>query len=88
MAANRQNMAHQSPSRGAATSSERDLADEVRRVLRATGYGPLEDVQVVTDGNRTILCGKVETYFLKQLAGAVVSTVTGVRSIENSIEVS
>lgn len=88
MVQNRQQHDLKSHSDGVANPSEQDLAQEIHRALRATGYGPLKNVQVVTQENRTILCGKVETYFLKQLAGSVVSTVTGVRSLENSIEVS
>jgi osmotically-inducible protein OsmY len=66
---------------------ELDLADRVERALRATGYGPLRDVQVTADAWRVALEGRVPSYYLKQVAQATALSVSGVREVRNNLQV-
>jgi osmotically-inducible protein OsmY len=63
------------------------LGSEALRRLRRSGYSALRDVSCVVHGDSMRLLGRVPTYYLKQVAQAVVADVDGVRRVVNLIEV-
>jgi hypothetical protein len=63
------------------------LAERVARALAATGYPSLRTLDV-TAGNRVaFLQGRVPSYYMKQVAQAVVLHVPGIRELRNELEV-
>src|SRR5262245_61513616 len=63
------------------------LADSVRQMLQTTGYLPLRNVDIKIESRAVWLGGAVSSYYLKQLAQAVVMRVPGVGCVVNDIEV-
>jgi osmotically-inducible protein OsmY len=63
------------------------LAERVDRALRATGYGPLRDIEVTVHERLVILAGHVPSYHLTQLAQATAQAVPGVHQVCNELEV-
>ena len=57
------------------------LAERVERSLRATGYGPLREVQVRVDARTVLLAGRVPSYYLKQVAQATAMAVPGAHRV-------
>jgi osmotically-inducible protein OsmY len=63
------------------------LAERVARALRATGYPSMRTIEV-TAGNRCVyLQGQVPSYYMKQVAQAVVLSVPGIQELHNELEV-
>jgi osmotically-inducible protein OsmY len=66
----------------------KQLSDDIRLALLATGQMWLRDVVVAANANgRVVLQGRVPSYYLKQLAQSAVLAVVGVNSVENQIAV-
>jgi osmotically-inducible protein OsmY len=63
------------------------LAERVARALRATGYGPLRDVEVAAHVRIVTLRGRVPSYYLKQVAQTTALPVPGVQQVRNDLEV-
>lgn len=63
------------------------LAEAVARAMRGTGYPALRDIGIDSDRGVVRLQGCVPSYHQKQLAQATAQRVTGVRAIDNRIEV-
>jgi osmotically-inducible protein OsmY len=63
------------------------LVESVARALRATGYGPLRDIEVVAHARLVILGGRVPSYYLKQVAQATALSASGVDRVRNDLEV-
>jgi osmotically-inducible protein OsmY len=63
------------------------LAEVVREALDKTGHGWLRCVAVVVEDGVIILRGKVPSYYLKQLAQAIVMGIAGVRLLRNELRV-
>jgi osmotically-inducible protein OsmY len=63
------------------------LGDAVRRVLQATGYLPLRNIDVEVGCGGVRLAGAVTSYHLKQMAQSVVMRLPGVGRVVNAIEV-
>jgi osmotically-inducible protein OsmY len=63
------------------------LAERVERALRATGYGPLRDLEVTVHMQLVILGGRVPSYYLKQVALATTLAVPGVEQVRNDLAV-
>ena len=63
------------------------LAEAITGALRKTGYRQLLDLQIRVDGHDVILRGRLPSYYLKQIAHHVVSTVPGVNLILDAIDV-
>jgi hypothetical protein len=70
-----------------ASPAGRRLCDQIIQVLRATGYLPLRDLDVVAAGGIVILRGRVSSYYLKQLAQATVLALPGVDEVRNELDV-
>jgi hypothetical protein len=64
-----------------------DPADLAERALRSSPYLALRNVACDCRGGVLTLRGCLPTYYLKQVAQAVVSRIDGVRQIVNDIEV-
>jgi osmotically-inducible protein OsmY len=64
-----------------------DLAEQVERALRATGYGFLRGIAVTVNAHLVILEGRVPTYHLKQIAQEAALSVPGARDLCNNLEV-
>jgi hypothetical protein len=64
-----------------------DLADLAERALRSSPYLALRNVSCECGGGVLTLRGFLPTYYLKQVAQAVVARIDGVRQIVNEIEV-
>ncbi len=69
------------------SQEDRRLAERVARTLRATGYGPLRDLEVTVHERLVILGGRVPSYYLKQIAQATALAVPGVEQVRNDLEV-
>jgi osmotically-inducible protein OsmY len=63
------------------------LAERVERALRATGYLPLRDIEVVVYARLVILIGRVSSYYLKQVAQTTALAVPGAHQVRNEVEV-
>jgi osmotically-inducible protein OsmY len=64
-----------------------DLAERVERALRAAGCPPLRAIEVTVEERLVTLGGQVPSYYLKQVAQAVVQTVPGAHQIRNGLDV-
>ena len=64
-----------------------DPADLAERALRNSPYLALRNVACEYGGGVLTLRGRLPTYYLKQVAQAVVGRIDGVRQIVNDIEV-
>jgi osmotically-inducible protein OsmY len=63
------------------------LTERVARALRATGYGPLREVEVAVHVRIVTLRGRVPSYYLKQVAQTTALPVPGVQQVRNDLEV-
>jgi osmotically-inducible protein OsmY len=63
------------------------LAERLGLALRATGYGPLRDVEVTVQARLVILAGRVPSYYLSQVAQATALAVSGTHHVQNDLEV-
>jgi osmotically-inducible protein OsmY len=63
------------------------LAERVARALRATGYGPLRDIEVTVQARLVLLAGRVPSYYLKQVAQTTALGVPGAQQVRNDLEV-
>lgn len=63
------------------------LALEVERRLRRSGYLALRDVSCDLHAGIVRLRGRLPTYYLKQVAQAIVSEIAGVHQVINHIEI-
>jgi osmotically-inducible protein OsmY len=64
------------------------VADEVARVLAASGRFPPGRLRVLSSDGVVTLRGRVGSYYQKQVAQATASTVVGTRQLVNEVEVS
>jgi hypothetical protein len=64
-----------------------DLASRIEQALQASGYPPLRNVHIWAGAGTAILRGAVPSYYMKQIAQAVVSVVRGVSDVHNELEV-
>ena len=69
----------------APTLSDEDLAMEVQRQLRRSGYMSLRSVRTAVDCGCVRLHGRVPSYYLKQLAQTVALSIEGVEKVENNL---
>jgi osmotically-inducible protein OsmY len=70
-----------------AVARRADPADLAERALRNSPYLALRNVTCDYQGGVLILRGCLPTYYLKQVAQAVVARVEGVRQVANEIDV-
>jgi osmotically-inducible protein OsmY len=63
------------------------LERKVHEQLRQSGRSQLQSVVCFCDDDQCILTGRLPTFFLKQVAQAIVIRVDGVGKIDNRIEV-
>ena len=63
------------------------LAERVERALRAAGYGPLRGIEVTAQARLVILCGRVPSYYLKQIAQTTALAVPGALQVRNDLDV-
>ena len=74
--------------RPAAAAPEQNLAFRVRRELESSGYAQLRAVEVSATGAGCIhLDGRVQSFYLKQLAQATALGIEGVHSVDNHLQV-
>ncbi len=66
---------------------ERDMAEGVERAMRATGYGVLRAIRISVNPQAVVLGGRVTSYYLKQLAQAAATAVSGARAVHNELDV-
>jgi osmotically-inducible protein OsmY len=69
------------------SAGRRGIRSEALRRLRRSGYSPLEGVACDARGGSVRLLGRLPSYYLKQMAQAIVAEVEGVRLVVNRIEV-
>jgi len=55
--------------------------------LRQSAYFALRDIRCACEDGVLTLCGRLPSYYLKQMAQALVTNVEGVSSVVNRIEV-
>jgi hypothetical protein len=63
------------------------LCGEAEQCLRRAGYLALHDIRCELASGVLRLHGRVCSYYLKQVAQAVVATVAGSSALENQIEI-
>ncbi|WP_406695619.1 BON domain-containing protein [Singulisphaera sp. Ch08] len=66
---------------------EASFGREVERRLRGSGYLALRGLSCELHAGIARLRGRVPTYYLKQVAQAIVSEIDGVRQVINQIEI-
>ncbi len=69
------------------TPRRSDIELEARSRLSRSGYFALRDVSCCVSSHSVQLNGRVPTYYLKQLAQAIVAELTGSRQLINQIKV-
>ncbi len=71
------------------TQSPEDLrlAERVGQALRATGYGPLRNIEVTVHAQLVILAGRVPKYYFKQVAQETALAVPGAHQVRNNLDV-
>ena len=62
-------------------------AEQIRRVLRESGYGELRLVAVTARDEVVVLEGQVSCFYLKQIAQTVALTVPEVHKLSNELKV-
>ena len=78
----------ESPGYSPETKSEPlSVVDQIRRTLSCLGYAQLNAVQCVLDGDEVLLTGKLDSFYLKQVAQSVAIKIPGVRNVRNEIQV-
>lgn len=63
------------------------LKDSVHTRLKASGYGPLAHIECRVEDGIVELAGVVPTFYLKQVAQAVIQRIERVQGIRNEIQV-
>lgn len=63
------------------------IGSEALRRLRRSGYSALRDVSCDVHGGDMRLIGRLRSYYLKQVAQAVVADIEGVHRVVNLIEI-
>ncbi len=63
------------------------LADRVRICIHSKGYPQLHAVDCESEGDSVLLSGKIESFYMKQLAQEVATRTPGVRIVQNDIQV-
>ncbi len=69
------------------TRSQADLASSIRQRFERSGYLALRNVACEVSGDVASLRGRVDSYYLKQIAQVVAGETAGVRFVVNQIEV-
>ena len=64
-----------------------EITEIAQATLRRSAYFELHNISCDFSGGVLTLCGRVPTYYLKQLAQASVADVPGVIEIHNHVEV-
>lgn len=67
--------------------TDHPLEGKLYHAFCAAGYVQLRQVRITQQNGRVKLQGRVPTYFLKQLAQSLASSLPGVEVVENVIEV-
>jgi osmotically-inducible protein OsmY len=67
--------------------TEQRLQERIENALTSNPYVPWKSVRCRTDRGQVTLCGRVSSYFQKQMAQEAVRRLDGVRQIENLLEV-
>ena len=65
----------------------RELARDAEACLHNSSYRELQKIECSVDCDQIVLSGQVSTYYLKQVAQALVSKLDDVGQITNRIEV-
>lgn len=63
------------------------LEDKVRISFERLGYPQLNAIELTADGDIMLMTGKLNSFYLKQIAQTVAIKIPGIRSVENQIEV-
>ncbi|MDA0283339.1 MAG: BON domain-containing protein [Planctomycetota bacterium] len=66
---------------------DRELESSVRNNLQLTGYHQLRRIDVVVEGGRVRLSGRLPKFYLLQLAQQAAMNTEGVVNLDNNIEV-
>ncbi|MBN2475552.1 MAG: BON domain-containing protein [Pirellulales bacterium] len=64
-----------------------NILEDVQRCFIAAGYSPIRRVDVSYLDGSIVLCGRVPTYYQKQIAQALAMAVPAVGQVVNLIEV-
>ncbi len=70
-----------------ADGTEHQLEDDLNHAFRMAGYAQLRGIGISYHNGRVVLQGRVPTYFLKQVAQSLASSLPGVQAVDNNIEV-
>jgi osmotically-inducible protein OsmY len=62
-------------------------AASIRHALLTSGYLVLRDLEVLVEGRRVCLKGKVPSYFMKQMAQTIVLAHPGVEELVDGLQV-
>jgi osmotically-inducible protein OsmY len=63
------------------------LSERIECILRASGFGSLSNLEITVHVGLVILEGRVPTYYLKQVAQAIVLALPGVQQVRNDLNV-
>jgi osmotically-inducible protein OsmY len=67
--------------------SDEALVGWIHRAILGTGRGSLQRVIVRANAGHVVMCGRVPTYYFKQLAQQAAMSVPGVERIDNQLVV-
>lgn len=68
-------------------AAHQSLERAIERALDKSGYVQLRELDIRVDDGHVHLQGRLPSYYLKQLAGHIISEVPGVLSIVDRIDV-
>lgn len=69
------------------TETDQCLLNAVRSGLQKSGYRSLSNLDCFVQAGEVVLSGVVPTYFMKQLAQAIVLRIGQVKAMKNHLEV-
>lgn len=70
-----------------AAQQQQMVEQAVEAALQQAGYYALKQIRCEFDRGMLTLCGSVPSFYMKQMAQAAVSRVSGIELIDNQLEV-
>lgn len=76
----------QAPASNAGSSPESEARTaQLRQILARLGYQQLNEINCTACGDEMVLTGKLDSFYLKQVAQSVAINIPGIRCVKNDI---
>ena len=67
---------------------EDSIENRIRDSFNKLGYAQLSAIKCTADGDRLLLTGELDSFYLKQVAQSVAIKISGAHNVQNEIRVS